>query len=58
MDKLTEIKVERYVEELKDLAVDAKLLLIKMLCATLESSVARDDIEVIEGQDREKRRGT
>jgi len=49
MDKVTEIKVERYIEELKELGVEAKLELIKRLCASLDGP----EIEV---EDKEERK--
>lgn len=52
MDKVTEIKVERYFEELKELGVEAKLELIKRLCASLESPV----IQIDEADEKEVKR--
>jgi hypothetical protein len=47
MDKVTEIKVERYFEELKDLGVEAKLELIKRLCGTLEEPSLQNEEESV-----------
>lgn len=45
MDKITETKVEQYFEELKELGVEAKLELIKRLCASLEPQNEEKELE-------------